>query len=285
MSELYLKASEIRERSKLTISDFSTETGLSESTIKRILKDPCYKGSLIAAKLINELYQIHIKSPFPERIEALDITHKIMLKRFSKLEYKEYGDPCLRMRLEFDVEYRTQSLADARINWLLGHLSFERANYLRLHRQDNFLEAVAHYRSAYNILQAERNPTFSKYLCQIKMSSIAGSFNILSPDERHSTETKHMLTSLGFVDDAESLLSQQPWQYVVARNALVVCSLLEDLERAKIFAEHLVKLSPNFFESGFRWSPEFLPATSDPDLKWFMDKRHQAIHNRSSKRE
>ena len=282
MSELYLKASEIREQSKLTISEFSLETGLSESTVKRILKDPCYKGSALAGKLINELYRIHIKSPFPPHIESLNNTLKYMLKRFSKSEYKEYGEPCLKMRLELDPDFGTRSLADARINWLLGHLSFERANYLKHRRQDNFLSALTHYHNAYSILQAKKDPNLSKYLCQIKMTSIAASFNMLDQEGRHSAETREMLTTLGFVSDAQGLLIQQPWQYVIARNALVVCSLLRDLPRAKIFAAHITKLSPKFFEPGFRWSPEYLPASIDPDLKWFMDKGHQALHDQPS---
>jgi len=280
MSELYLKASEIRVLSKLTISDFSSQTDLSESTIKRILKDPSYKGSEIVSKLINRLYAEHIKSPFPKRIEDIDVTLKLMLKQFNKLDYREYGDPCLQKCLELDPDYRAHNLADARINWLLGHLCFERANHLNLRRNDNYLNAVAYYRRAYEILQAENNPYLSKYLCQIKMTSIAASFNPLSQEERHSEATKVMLEKLGFVADAENLLIQQPWQYSVARNALVICSLLQDYERANIFADHLIRSTPNFFEPGFQWSPEYTPATQDPDLKWFMDKRHQAIRSR-----
>lgn len=285
MSELYLKASEIRELSKLTISDFSSETDLSESTIKRILKDPCYKGSEFASKLINKLYIKHIQSPFPKRIELIDATLKVMLKEFSISQYREHGDPCLQRCLELDPDYGTYSLADARINWLLGHLCFERANLLKERAQDNYRKAIALYQYAYKILQADNDPRLSKYLCQIKMTSIAAIFNPLTHKQRHSAEIREMLDKLGFVSDAENLLIQQPWQYAVARNALVVCSLLRDFDRATIFADHLVKLSPKFFESGFQWSPEFLPATQDPDLKWFMDKRHQAIRNHPSKPE
>ncbi|MGB1310407.1 MAG: hypothetical protein ACPG47_04315 [Leucothrix sp.] len=284
MSELFLKASEIRERFKLTISDFSSETDLSESTIKRILKDPCYKGSITASRLINDLYNTHVQSPFPERIEAIDTTLKIMIKEFSKSQYKEYGDPLLQRCLELDHEYRADNLTDARIHWLLGHLCFERANLLKNRIRDNYLKAINCYQTAYKILQAEDNPNLNKYLCQIKMTSIAATFNPLTHEERHSAQTKETLEELGFVSDAESLLIQQPWQYAVARNALVVCSLLRDLNRANIFADHLVKLSPQFFEPGFQWSPDFTPATQDPDLKWFMDKRRHSLRNHPSQR-
>jgi len=285
MSELYLKASEIRQQAKFTVSRFHLETGLSESTIKRILRDPFYKSNDSAIKLVDELYKAYIKNPFPKRLEAIDIMQKIMIKRLPPLEYKEYGDPILQQRLELDLEYGARNLADARIHWLLGHLCFERAKYLSLRMHDNYLSAVTYYRRAYEILSAQKNLNLGKYLCQIKMTSIAASFNILKHEERHSAKTRKMLDEIGFINDAENLLIQQPWQYTVARNALVVSSLLHDFNKANMFADHLIKLVPKFFEPGFQWSPEDKSATEDPDLKWFMDKRYHTIQNHSFKRE
>lgn len=270
MSEIHIKLSEIKKSGAFSIASLSKETGLSTSTIKRILKYPTYQGSSYAKKLVNQLYKEIVVSPFPEDI---DNVHSIMESTLKKLDKSEYL-----LLLDFlddslcrHEEYQQRSLGDSRIRWLLGHIAFDRANYLRLRKADNNQIAASYYQDAYKILEEHDFILKNQYLCKIKWNMIAVRFNNLSTLERYSEKTIKWLEDTKLIDNAEHLLTAEPWQYEIARNALVVCSLTKNRDKAHFFATKLQATFPDFFQPDFKPLPNFIPAHDDQDLTWFIE--------------
>lgn len=130
MVSLYECIHEIKKATGWSQGQISVETGLHLSTVNRIFRLPAYAGNETSKKLITQLHREVVKSPFPEYIERLFNLYDVWKERLSKKDFAEYLDT-LEPLLVNHKSLDTNELVACRVCWLIGHIYFDRAFYLK----------------------------------------------------------------------------------------------------------------------------------------------------------
>ena len=128
MTDAYVFLNQIKETTGLTQLGIAVETGLSLNTIKRALNKKSISAS--SCKLIKKFHKEVVTSPFPAEINRLHDLLDVMKRRLTRTEYAEYLEVDLEGRIKTHPSYGTGDLTDIRLDWLLGHIHFDRAEYL-----------------------------------------------------------------------------------------------------------------------------------------------------------
>ena len=130
MVSLYERVHEIKKVTGWSQERIGVETGLHLSTVNRVFRLPLYAGNETSKRLITQLHQEVVTSPFPEYLEQLFKLYEMWKAGFSKQAFAEHLE-MLEPLLKHHNALNTKVLDASRICWLIGHIYFDRAFYLR----------------------------------------------------------------------------------------------------------------------------------------------------------
>lgn len=271
MVSLYERACEIKKATGWTQEQISAETGLHISTVSRIFRVPGYSGNETSNKLIKQLHQEVVKSPFPAYIEQLFELYNAWKERYPKKEFAQYIN-MLEPLLLNHKSLNSHELIACRVSWLLGHIYYDRAFYLKEPEVMKQVEsALAWYQTALKVLtyHEESSLTVQKY--KIQQCIVATKFNCCERSRRaESEEIRHWLLEMDYLQLVETVVTEDSWNWVAARNGLVAASILQNLEKCRFFWQAMQKVNKSFKNLEFVPS-EWLPSLRrDSDLVWFV---------------
>ena len=264
MTDAYIFLNQIKETTRLTQLGIAVETGLSLNTIKRALNRKSISAS--SYKLIKKFHKEVVTSPFPAEINRLHDLLDVMKRRLTRTEYAEYLEVDLEGRIKTHPSYGTGDLCDIRLDWLLGHIHFDRAEYLRQNVIIEFDAARQHYQHAMNLLILNHE---SLVIEIYKLQQCIVSLEVRKKGRKaipNDPELYAWFREIRFVDHALVVLEAEPWNVAVARNGLRVASTLNMLEACL----KLWKLTGE--------DPDVL---SEPDLHWFRQQIAREANNSS----
>lgn len=273
MISLYEHVCEIKKVTGWTQEQISTETGLHISTVSRIFRLPGYKGNEISHKLIKQLHKEVVKSPFPSYIEQWFDEYDTSKVHCTKKEFIQYInklEPLLLNHKALD----SQELIACRISWLLGHIYYDRAFYLKEKNTINVAEsALLWYQNALKVLSYHDEGRLIVQKYKIQQCIVSTKFNCCSPKQRfEDQEIRQWLLDLGYLQLVETVLIEDSWNWVAARNGLVAASILQNWEKCLFFWYVMQKANKNFADLDFVPS-EWLPSIrQDSDLVWFLNQ-------------
>jgi len=273
MSFLYEYVHEIKKVTGWSQERISIETGLHLSTINRICRLPTHSGNETSKKLITQLHQEVVKSPFPEYIERLFNFYDDWKERLSKKDFSEYLntlEPLLVNHKSLD----TNELVACRACWLMGHIYFDRAFYLKRGEIAQKVEsALKWYQQALAVLDSytDTNLTIQKY--KIQQCIVSTQFNTCEPRFRsESEEIRRWLLEMGYLALVEAVVKEDTWNWIAARNGLVAASLLRDFEKCWFFWTAMQSVTKNFANLDFVPATGWVSIREDSDLAWFVEQ-------------
>ena len=270
MISLYECVYEIKKATGWSQEQISIETGLALSTIGRIFRVPGYVGNDISNRLIKQLHQAVVNSPFPKEVEELFYYYDECRERYSKHEFAKQVET-LKYLLKNHKLIDSNDLAASRICWLVGHIYFDQAFYLKKGNIFQYAQAaLTWYQQALHILTAyeENGLTVPRY--KLQQCIISTQFNCKDPMTRaHDEEIQCWLLELNYIQLVEQVVAEDSWNWEAARNGLVAASILTDWDKCWFFWEKMKIINKNFSQLNF--APIGLPAIKkDPDLIWFV---------------
>lgn len=271
MISLYEHVCEIKKATGWTQEQISAETGLHLSTVSRIFRVPGYIGNETSHKLIKQLYKEVVKSPFPLYIEQWFDEYDASKYHCTKKEFSLYINKLEPLLLHHKALDSNELIA-CRVSWLLGHIYYDRAFYLKEQQVISAVEAaLLWYQKALHVLShhAENSLIVQRY--KIQQCIVSTKFNCCDPKQRaESEEIRHWLSELGYLQLVETVVIEDSWNWGAARNGLVAASILQNWEKCLFFWEAMQKVNKHFANLDFIPS-EWLPSMcQDFDLAWFV---------------
>ncbi|MGB1239305.1 MAG: hypothetical protein ACPG4U_13895 [Pseudomonadales bacterium] len=247
-----------------------------EKTLLALYRQPHRRASKHTAALINQLHQKYFPSPFPEDSEALLGLYNrlVQCKRHNSLD--EDRRDLLRF-LQRDCQHG-EPLRRARLHWLKADIHLDQLPRLR----DNGLKeklaqqkqlALAHYAQAHALLVAQRleQPAsgiteFTLY--KVEQNMLACYLNALPTQARYSNpDLLDYLRRGRYFEATRQLLKDEPYQWLIARNALRLGAILQDKALCEIFFEALCRANKAFVDPSYQ--PREAPALADsPVFEW-----------------
>ena len=271
MVSLYERVCEIKKATGWTQEQISAETGLHISTVSRIFRVPEYTGNKISNKLINQLHHEVVKSPFPAYIEQWFEQYNIWKEQYTKKEFAQHLnmlEPLLLNHKALD----SHELIACRVSWLLGHIYYDRAFYLKNQKVIKIVgSALVWYQRALKVLTNYEESSLIVQKYKIQQCLVSTKFNCCDPGRRaDSEEIRRWLLDMDYLQLVETVVTEDSWNWIAARNGLVAASILQDLEKCRFFWQAMQKVSKNFKNLEFIPS-EWLPSIrQDSDLAWFV---------------
>lgn len=267
---LYEYLQEIKTATGWSQESLSAETGLGLSTISRIFRVPGYEPSVTTVTLIRRLHEEVVHQPFPSYLE--DLIHLIDFhkERESRRDYEVFLNIQENLLVNNTLLEQADTPAACRIAWILGHISFDRAFYLRTHVEDAAATAKNWYEKALDILETVADETLNLHKYKLQQCIVAVKFNLLPPGERaKDAGFRQNLQDMKYLELVTAIAKEYPWHWMAIRNGLIAASLLEDKNACTFFWDALKNANKRFAEPDY--SPgQHLPALNDdPDLAWF----------------
>jgi len=273
MVSLYEYVHEIKKATGWSQGRISVETGLHLSTVNRICRLPTYSGNETSKRLITQLYREVVQSPFPESIEQLFHFYDRWKERFSAKDFGEYLDT-LEPLLMNHKSLETNELIACRICWLMGHLYFDRAFYLKKGDITQKVDsALRWYQQALAVLEChpDRGLTIQKY--KIQQCIVSTQFNACEPHSRSESDgIRRWLLEMGYLALVEAVVREDAWNWIAARNGLVAASLLRNFEKCWFFWTAMQSVSKNFANLDFVPAIGWVSIREDRDLVWFLEQ-------------
>jgi len=249
----------------------STETGLALSTISRILRVPGYEPSEVSENLIRQLYEELVKQPFPNYLQKLFRLYDKWQTQSSPKDFSELLsvlEPMLSQHKALD----SRDLAACRIYWLLGHIYYDRAFYLKIDRHAAE-QAVVHYQKALEILEEHEDKGLLVQKYKLQQCLVAVKFNSIPSESRTADQAlKEWLEELGYLDLVAAVLKEDGWNWMAARNGLVAASIMQHREQCMRFWDALQQANKHFQTIDFKPANELPAISEDPDLRWFVEQ-------------
>ncbi len=185
---LYECAYEIKKATGWSQEQISLETGLALSTIGRIFRVPGYVGNDTSNRLIKQLHQTVVNSPFPKEIEELFYYYDECRERYSKNEFAKQIN-ILKQLLKNHRLIDSKELATCRIGWLVGHIYFDQAFYLRQSPIFKYAQtALSWYQKALDILIVHEESYLTVPRYKLQQCLISTQFNCKDPMTRSHDE-------------------------------------------------------------------------------------------------
>ncbi|MEN8129440.1 MAG: hypothetical protein ABFS45_04440 [Pseudomonadota bacterium] len=262
MTDAYIFLNQIIGSTGLTQLGIAVETGLSLNTVKRALNRKSINAS--SYKLIKAFHKEVVTSPYPAEINRLHDLMNVMKRRLTRTEYAEYLEVDLEKRIETHPSYGAGDLTDIRLEWLFGHIHFDRADYLHHNTIIEFDTARQHYQRAMGLLISNHE---SLVIEIYKLQQSIVSLEILKRGGKvipNDPALYGWLREICYVDHALVVLEAEPWNVVVARNGLRVASTLNMLEAC-------LKL--------WKLTGKDTDVLSEPDLRWFRQQMTKQANN------
>ncbi len=271
MAFLYEYLHEIKKVTGWSQGRISVETGLHLSTVNRIFRLPTYSGNETSKKLIRQLHREVVQSPFPEYIERLFQLYDTWKEHLSKRDFAEYLDTFEPLLVQHK-SLETEELVAARICWLMGHLYFDRAFYLKkgeITQQVN--SALQWYQRALAILESHTDQPLIVQRYKVQQCIVSTQFNACEPQLRsESEEIRRWLVEMDYLALVAAVVREDAWNWIAARNGLVAASLLKDFEQCQFFWRAMQKVSKNFENLDFVPATGWVSIREDRDLAWFV---------------
>lgn len=272
MISLYECVHEIQKATGWSQGQISIETGLHLSTINRVFRLPIYRGNKTSKKLITQLHREVVTSPFPEYLEQLFYFYDVWKERWSKRDFTEYLDTLEPLLKQHNSLY-TQELAACRVCWLIGHIYFDRAFYLKRDTFKMVDSALDWYQEALKRLDYHLNNNLQVQKYKIQQCIVSIHFNCCKPKQRANNEDiRCWLLDMDYLKVVEKVIKEDPWNWIVARNGLIAASILRDLEKCWFFWKAMKKVNKRFADLDFVPSCDLPAIKEDVDLTWFVEQ-------------
>jgi transcriptional regulator with XRE-family HTH domain len=271
MLSLYERTQEIRQATGWTLERIGAETGLGLSTVSRILRIPGYTGNLTSRNLIVQVHEDVVKSPFPRYLDKFFNHYDLWKDQWSQREFSN-----IQMMLEALLSNH-KHLGDAtpegcRLNWLLGHIEYDRAFYLRQDPSRSAARALAHYNAAMAALGERVEKPLMTQKHKLEQCLVSTRFNSCQPGTRaHNPKIRDWLDTLNYIDSAKAVLHESPWNWLAARNGLIVAAILQDKPACLFFWQALQSAHKQFKDPYFKPTKDLFSVAQDPDLGWFVE--------------
>ena len=271
MISIYERAHEIQKATGWSQERISAETGLAPSTISRIFRRVGYVGNDTSYQLIVQLHEAVVKSPFPKEMERLFNRYNYWREKYTKREFAEQVE-VLEPLLKNHKSIGSPELVASRVCWLLGHIYFDRAFYLKIGNQVKLAEvAIGWYQQALEILSHHQDKRLVVQKYKLQQCLVSTKFNCYEPSNRaENEEIRQWLRKMNYLLLVETVVQEDTWNWMAARNGLIAASILKDLAKCSFFWEVMQKVEKNFVDLDFVPSNEVPAISRDPDLVWFF---------------
>lgn len=262
---------EIRKATGWSQHRISVETGLALSTVGRIFRMPGYRVNEISQRLLQQLHQQVVASPFPDYLEDI-FRYYDFLKQQTSREIFSGHLRGIQNLLQQHREFDTDTLAAARIAWLMGHIQFDRGFYLNeLPQRQAVEQAVIWYEKALKLLDKHQDKDLLIYQYKIRQCIVATYFNAIPSGQRmNSPLIRKWLKNINYIKLAKQVVSIDNWNWIAARNGLVAASILHDGVHCQWFWQAMQDANPNLRDPDFQPSNGVPAIIDDPDLDWFI---------------
>lgn len=270
MVSLFECAYEIKKSTGWSQEKISAETGLAVSTISRIFRVPGYSGNETSNRIIKQLHEEIVGSPFPAYMEQLFKKYEYWRVQYSENEFAEHLD-VLESLLKNHKSIDSCELVACRVCWLLGHIFYDRAFYLRKGNKLEMSElALVWYQRALDILE-HHDLIVQKY--KIQQCVVSTNFNLCDPKDRLVSETiRRCFVDMDYLQIVKTVIKEDSWNWIAARNGLVAAAILQDLESCLLFWDTMQKVNKNFADFDFEPANELPAISQDSDLVWFVER-------------
>ena len=263
-------------------TDISLETGVSVPAIYRALSAHGVREKATTTfVLINNLLDQVLESLFPADVDQFFHDRDTLLMKLSTKQFCDISERHFLPSIRSHSEYGGKSLASARLYWLEAEIYHDLS---RLQNRLRFRDsASAQYQKATDTIEnatveEELNTLKDIALFKLAHNSFAVEHDRLSYEARRAPERIKHLKDLNYITKALSLLEHEPWNWRVARSALAVTSLMQDLEYTELFFEKLLNISEKFADLSYQPSKELAPIADDPDFDFFRTTQAAEVH-------
>ncbi len=272
MTSLYERVQEIKKATGWSQERIGMETGLALSTIGRIFRVPGYSGNETSHTLIRQLYEKVVQSPFSDYLERLFNRYDHWKALYPKKEFSELLD-ILEILLKNHKNLHTDSLDACRLRWLLGHIYFDRAFYLYKYEELRWAQlALEWYEKALEGLRAQSTKDLLVQQYKLQQCIVSTRFNLCEAGKRaEHAEIRKWLRSIDYLYLVKTVLQEDAWNWMAARNGLIVASILQDAEKCEFFWKAMQQANQHFGDVHFTPGPDMPPVAQDPDLGWFRE--------------
>jgi transcriptional regulator with XRE-family HTH domain len=271
MNSLYECACEIKKVTGWTQEQICAETGLHISTVSRIFRVPGYMGNETSNKLIKQLYQEVVQSPFPSCVEQLFNLYDTWKEHCTKKEFSQHIN-VLEDLLKNHRALDSNELIACRLRWLLGHIYYDRAFYLKEREFITMVEsALVWYQKALDVLAFHEDKHLLVQKYKLQQCIVSTKFNCCLPSHRaESEEIRRWFVEMNYLQLVESVVKEDSWNWIAARNGLVAASILQNFEKCLFFWQVMQKVCKSFEKLDFVPSSSGSSIREDLDLAWFV---------------
>ena len=269
MSSLFECAYEIKKSTGWSQEKISMEAGLAVSTVNRIFRVPGYVGNENSNRCIKQLHEEIVGSPFPTYMEQLFKKYEYWREQHSEKEFAEHLD-VLESLLKNHKSIDSYDLVACRICWLLGHIFYDRAFYLRKGNKLEMSElALVWYQRALDILDHHKGLVVQQH--KIRQCIVSTNFNLYDRKERLTSKTiQRCFVDIDYLQIVNTVVREDSWNWIAARNGLVAASILQDFDSCMLFWDTMRKVNKNFANLNFEPTNELPAISQDSDLVWFV---------------
>jgi transcriptional regulator with XRE-family HTH domain len=273
MTPIFERVYEIKKATGWSQERIGAETGLALSTISRIFRVPGYSGNETSNKLIKQLHEQTVQSPFPAYMEQLFNHYEHWKEQYTKKEFANHLDilePLLKNHKSID----SYELVAGRVCWLLGHIDYDRAFYLKNgHIVKAAESALAWYQKALEILDHHQDKRLIVQQYKIQQCIVSTKFNLCDPSNRaDNEEIRRWFLEMNYIQIVEAVIKEDDWNWIAARNGLIAASILKDFGKCLFFWEAMKKVNKSFANFDFKPANELPAISQDSDLVWFVEQ-------------
>ncbi len=256
--------------------------GMDEKTLYALYRYPHRKATRHVTHILEKLHEQCFPSPFPDDVEALmRVYNNLQACRRHGSREGDIADLACFLQGQLQQPDGGGFLRTARLNWLLANIHFDRLSALRDHgRHESLVSAqqlaIDHYRQALDLIishqQRQNLPWVSEFNgYKLRQNILACHLNVLAPGQRYNDpEVLAYVERSYFLQNSKSVLNQEPWLWMVARNGLRFASLMKKTDDCRWFFIALVKASRFFADLDYR--PPNYPAIADSEeFAWAVD--------------
>ena len=134
--------------------------------------------------------------------------------------------------------------------------------------------ALAWYQKALKVLDFHKDNGLTVQKYKIQQCLVSTQFNCCDPGRRaENEEIRRWFLEMDYLQLVESVVSvvkDDSWNWIVARNGLVAASILQNFEKCQLFWEVMQKVNKSFKNLDFVPSQGLLSIRQDSDLVWFV---------------
>lgn len=269
MLSLYERTQEIRQATGWSLERIGAETGLGMSTIGRILRIPGYTGNSTSRSLIVQLHEEVVRSPFPRYTDTLFNHYDVWKEQLSKRDFTGI-QRTLETLLCNHRNLEENTLEACRLQWLLGHIEYDRSFYLRQDPVRSAARALEWYNKALAVLETQSDKRLNQEKYKLQQCLVSTQYNSCESGKRaESPKIRAWLTQMDYLDLVKTVLQEVPWNWMVARNGLVAASILHEYKSCLFFWQALHTAHKRFRDPHFRPCNDHQAIAEDPDLAWF----------------